>query len=69
MFEEQKKQINQIVQDKMIRVVYAITKKLVEESPVWTGEYVKSHEVALEARGYPRIMEPTGTPPFPDPLS
>jgi len=63
MFEKQKEKIDQIIQDKMVRVANHISKRLTDsEVPVVSGEYLWSHEVATQARSYPRAqvaeMEP-----------
>lgn len=64
MFEEQKKKIDRIIQNKMIKIANHIASELVKNSPVWTGDYVQSHEVSVEKRGYQRLSVAT-PPPWP----
>ena len=64
MFKDIKKKIDKCIEYSINGIVNHAVDVLVNESPVWTGKYVKSHIAEETAREYPRDMvaEP---PPYP----
>jgi len=62
MFEKHKKRIHQKIKNKMTRVSNHIVRELISNSPVWTGEYVKSMEVSQAAVMHTRLSKPSGKP-------
>lgn len=62
MFEKHKEIIDKKIKRKMTRVSSYIAKELVNNSPVWTGKYVKSMEVSPMAVVHTRLSRPSGQP-------
>lgn len=64
MFEDIKIKIDKVINNAIDDISTETVKKLVSESPVWTGEFVRSHIAEESPRNYPRLESPT-PPPFP----
>ena len=64
LFEDIKRKIDKCIEYSINGIVNHAVDILVNNSPVWTGNYVENHIAEETAKGYPRAVTAT-SPPYP----